>query len=239
MFWRNWKRTVKLIETTETGVRIAMNKKLLIIGLAVSLVFLVTACGNDTSGSSSQNKAAMNTIQLYDYSDRESDLMSVVAPDSGNSVVQFAVDDTYKEVFVAYDYYEKGKLVAPKCADSNMQFSYDAGPSETNGMIYTFIDGDDVVANILGKGHNLAETNSVGSKSPLSNDDQTLEDMSSRTESILEDPVNIEKNKKIYLWAAIGTNDDKMVVCNDVSTILDDKAFKSYDKCFLFYAIFK
>ena len=126
-----------------------MNKKLLIIGLAVSLVFLVTACGNDTSGSSSQNKAAMNTIQLYDYSDSESDLMSVVAPDSGNSVVQFAVDDTYKEVFVAYDYYEKGKLVAPKCAGSNMQFSYDAGPSETNGMIYTFIDGDDVVANIL------------------------------------------------------------------------------------------
>ena len=54
-----------------------MKKKLLIIGLAVSLVFLVTACGNDTSGSSSQNKAAMNTIQLYDYSDRESDLMSV------------------------------------------------------------------------------------------------------------------------------------------------------------------
>ena len=216
-----------------------MKKKLLIIGLAVSLVFLVTACGNDTSGSSSQNKAAMNTIQLYDYSDSESDLMSVVAPDSGNSVVQFAVDDTYKEVFVAYDYYEKGKLVAPKCAGSNMQFSYDAGPSETNGMIYTFIDGDDVVANILGKGHNLAETNSVGSKSPLSNDDQTLEDMSSRTESILEDPVNIEKNKKIYLWAAIGTNNDEIVVCNNVSTILDDKAFKSYDKCFLFYAIFK
>ena len=216
-----------------------MKKKLLIIGLAVSLVFLVTACGNDTSGSSSQNKAAMNTIQLYDYSDRESDLMSVVAPDSGNSVVQFAVDDTFKEVFVAYDYYEKGKLVAPKCAGSNMQFSYDAGPSETNGMIYTFIDGDDVVANILGKGHNLAETNSVGSKSPLSNDDQTLEDMSSRTESILEDPVNIEKNKKIYLWAAIGTNNDEIVVCNNVSTILDDKTFKSYDKCFVFYAIFK
>ena len=236
MFWRNWKRTVKLIETTETGVRIAMNKKLLIAGIVLLMSFLMTACGDN---SSVQNEAAMNTIQLYDYSDRESDLMSVVAPDSGNSVVQFAVDDTYKEVFVAYDYYEKGKLVAPKCAGSNMQFSYDAGPSETNGMIYTFIDGDDVVANILGKGHNLAETNSVGSKSPLSNDDQTLEDMSSRTESILEDPVNIEKNKKIYLWAAIGTNDDKMVVCNDVSTILDDKAFKSYDKCFLFYAIFK
>ena len=81
-----------------------MKKKLLIIGLAVSLVFLVTACGNDTSSSSSQNEAAMNIIQLYDYSDRESDLMGVVAPDSGNSVVQFAVDDTYKEVFVAYDY---------------------------------------------------------------------------------------------------------------------------------------
>ena len=213
-----------------------MNKKLLIAGIVLLMSFLMTACGDN---SSVQNEAAMNTIQLYDYSDRESDLMSVVAPGSDNSVVQFAVDDTFKEVFVAYDYYEKGKLVAPKCADSNMQFSYDAGPSETNGMIYTFIDGDDAVINILGKGHNLAETNSGGSKSPLSNDDQTLEDMSFCSERILEAPVNIEKNKKIYLWAAIGTNDDKMVVCNDVSTILDDKAFKSYDKCFLFYAIFK
>ena len=152
-----------------------MNKKLLIAGIVLLMSFLMTACGDN---SSVQNEAAMNTIQLYDYSDRESDLMSVVAPGSDNSVVQFAVDDTFKEVFVAYDYYEKGKLVAPKCADSNMQFSYDAGPSETNGMIYTFIDGDDAVINILGKGHNLAETNSGGSKSPLSNDDQTLEDMS-------------------------------------------------------------
>ena len=70
MFWRNWKRTVKLIETTETGVRIAMNKKLLIAGIVLLMSFLMTACGDN---SSVQNEAAMNTIQLYDYSDRESD----------------------------------------------------------------------------------------------------------------------------------------------------------------------
>ena len=63
--------------------------------------------------------------------------------------------------------------------------------------------------------------------------------MSGITTSTLESPVEIEKNKKIYIWATIGDNDDEMEVCNDVSTILDDKAFKSYDKCFVFYAIFK
>ena len=70
-----------------------MNKKLLIIGLAVSLVFLVTACGNDTSSSSSQNEAAMNIpMKRHGKPDEVADLILFLISDhakyiTGESIV--------------------------------------------------------------------------------------------------------------------------------------------------------
>lgn len=57
--------------------------------------------------------------------------------------------------------------------------------------------------------------------------------------SILEGPVDIEKNKKIYIYATIGDNDDELEVSDVASLMEDKKLFSSYDKCFVFYAIFK
>ena len=55
---------------------------------------------------------------------------------------------------------------------------------------------------------------------------------------MLEAPVNIEKNKKIYIYATIGDNDDDLEVA-DISTLMEDKKLlSSYDKCFVFYSIF-
>ena len=226
---------MKRIETTEIGVRMTMNKKIIIAGIAVLMGFLMTACGNS---SSVQGEAAMNTIQPYVLSEAEEEIVDVVLS-SSSSITQFTVDETYKHIVVGYDYYEKGKLVAKSCDKCQLDLSYDAGAQTTFGKIYTNIDSDYSEITIRGKESNGEETNSLGSKDPLSNEDQTLDDMSGITTSTLESPVEIEKNKKIYIWATIGDNDDEMEVCNDVSTILNDKAFKSYDKCFLFYAIFK
>ena len=56
---------------------------------------------------------------------------------------------------------------------------------------------------------------------------------------VLESPVEIEKNQKIYLWAVIGDNDDDMIV-GDLSSFMKDKElFASFDKEFVFYAKFK
>ena len=79
----------------------------------------------------------------------------------------------------------------------------------------------------------------LGSKEPLSNEHLTLDDMNTYSECMLESPVNIEKNKKIYIYATIGDNDDDLEVA-DISTLMEDKKLlSSYDKCFVFYAIFK
>ena len=84
-----------------------------------------------------------------------------------------------------------------------------------------------------------AEADGLGSKEPLSNEHLTLDDMNTYSECMLESPVNIEKNKKIYIYATIGDNDDDLEVV-DISTLMEDKKLlSSYDKCFVFYAIFK
>ena len=97
--------------------------------------------------------------------------------------------------------------------------------------------------NIYGKAYDKsgkpAEADGLGSKEPLSNEHLTLDDMNTYSECMLESPVNIEKNKKIYIYATIGDNDDDLEVA-DISTLMEDKKLlSSYDKCFVFYAIFK
>ena len=220
-----------------------MNKKLLIIGLAVSLVFLITACGNDTSGSSSQNEAAMNTIQPYSLSDEDSEMVSLVAPGAEDAITQFAVDETYKGVSVGYDYYEKGKLVKKNKAKSEFMFTYDSGPKDSYGKICTFVDDDDIVINIYGKAYDKsgkpAEADGLGSKEPFSNEHLTLDDVETISISMLDGPVDIEKNKKIYILATIGDNDDDLEVADISMLMKDKKLLSSYDKCFVFYAIFK
>ena len=62
-----------------------MKKKLFIAGLVLFMGFLMTACGNS---SSAQNEAAMNTIQSYDLSEEQYELMSVVAPDALEAITQ-------------------------------------------------------------------------------------------------------------------------------------------------------
>ena len=217
-----------------------MNRKLLIAGIAVLMGFLMTACGDS---SSVQNEAAMNTIQPYILSDEDSEMVNLVAPGAEDAITQFAVDETYQRVCVGYDYYEQGKLVKENDAKCEFPFTYDSGSKDSYGKICTFIDDDNIVINIYGKAYDKsgkpAEADGLGSKEPLSNEHLTLDDMNTYSECMLESPVNIEKNKKIYIYATIGDNDDDLEVA-DISTLMEDKKLlSSYDKCFVFYAIFK
>jgi len=89
------------------------------------------------------------------------------------------------------------------------------------------------------KSGKLAEADGLGSKEPFSNEHLTLDDVNTISISMLDGPVDIEKNKKIYIYATIGDNDDDLEVA-DISTLMEDKELlSSYDKCFVFYAIFK
>lgn len=217
-----------------------MNKKLLITGLVLFVGFLMTACGDS---SSVQNEAAMNTIQPYILSDEDSEMVNLVAPGAEDAITQFAVDETYQRVCVGYDYYEQGKLVKENDAKCEFPFTYDSGSKDSYGKICTFVDNDDIVINIYGKVYDKdgkpAEADGLGSKEPLSNEHLTLDDMNTYSECMLESPVNIEKNKKIYIYATIGDNDDDLEVV-DISTLMEDKKMlSSCDKAFVFYATFK
>lgn len=217
-----------------------MNKKLLIVGLAALMGFFMTACGESPAG---QNEAAMNTIQSYNLTDEDNEMVSLVAPESEEAITQFAVDETYKRVCVGYDYYENGELVKKNRVKSEYPFTYDSGPNDSYGKICTFIDDDDIVINIYGKaydkGGNISEAGAVGNKESLSNEALTMDDVDTISNSMLDGPVDIEKNKKIYIYATIGDNDDDLEVA-DISTLMEDKKLlSSYDKCFVFYATFK
>ena len=217
-----------------------MNKKLLIAGIAVLIGFLMTACGDS---SSVQNEAAMNTIQPYSLSDEDSEMVDLVAPGAEDAITQFAVDKTYQRVCVGYDYYEQGKLVKENDAKCEFPFTYDSGSKDSYGKICTFIDDDNIVINIYGKAYDKsgkpAEADGLGSKEPFSNEHLTLDDVETISISMLDGPVDIEKNKKIYIFATIGDNDDDLEVA-DISTLMKDKELlSSYDKCFVFYATFE
>ena len=97
--------------------------------------------------------------------------------------------------------------------------------------------------NIYGKAYDKsgkpAEADGLGSKEPFSNEHLTLDDVETISISMLDGPVDIEKNKKIYIFATIGDNDNDLEVA-DISTLMKDKELlSSYDKCFVFYATFE
>ena len=216
-----------------------MNKKLLITGLVLFMGFLMTACGDS---SLVQNEAAMNTIQPYSLSDEDSEMVSLVAPGAEDAITQFAVDETYKRVCVGYDDYEQGELVKENDAKCEFPFTYDSGPKDSYGKICTFIDVDDVVINIYGKAYDkngkIAEADGLGSKEPLSNDHLTLDDVNSCSACMLAGPVDIEKNKKLYIYATIGDNEEIEIA--DISKLMENKElFSIYDKAFVFYVIFQ
>ena len=215
-----------------------MNRKLLIAVITVLMGFLMTACGDS---SSVQNEAAMNTIQPYILSDEDSEMVNLVAPGAEDAITQFAVDETYQRVHVGCDYYEKGKLVKKNNTKCEFRFTYDSGPKDSYGKIYTFIDNDDIVININGKAYGKSgkqNDKQKDIKESLSDEHLTLDDVNTISISMLDGPVKIEKNKKIYIFATIGDNDDDLKVA-DISTLMEDKKLlSSYDKCFVFYAIF-
>ncbi len=220
-------------------MKTAMRKIILLIsliGIVMLTGLLMTACGNHTSD---RSEPAMNTIQAYDLSEEQHSLMSIVAPDAENAIIEFATDGTYKSVCAGYDYYEKGVLVSKNCAESEMPFAYDGESEKTYGKICSYINDDDVVINILVGNSAAEETDSLGHKSPLSNEDQTAIDMESYAESSLLEPTDIERNKKMYIRAELRDNDDELETSDVVTLMSDKKMLSSSDKCFAFYVIFK
>lgn len=197
-------------------------------------MFSMSAC----SESDTESETQMNMIQPYYLTDEESEIVGLVDADAENQFFQFTVDETYKKLFAGYDYYENGELVAKNCAESEFPFHDDGGPRTTYGRIFTDLSNDIATINIQGGGIDTGIEDGLGSETPLSNEDQTLLDgNSSASDCLLENPTSIENNKKIYIWAIVGDNDDELEVAPTLMT--DKDLLASCDKCFAFYVIFK
>ena len=197
-------------------------------------MFLMSAC----SDSDTESEVPMNTIQPYYLTDEESEIVDIANPDAENAFFEFTVDETYEELCAGYDYYENGKLVAEDCAVSEFPFHDDGGPRTTYGRIFTDLSNDVSTINIQGGGIDTGIENGLGSETPLSNEDQTFEDIEFQSmDCLLENPTSIANNKKIYIWAAIGDNDNEVEVAPTLMT--DKDLLASYDKCFAFYVVFR
>lgn len=200
--------------------------------------FVLGGCKGNSSGFS-EGEADINTIQPCDLSEEEAAIVDLISSGSFDSISEFAVDESYSRVRVGYDYFEKGKLIGESCNEVEMPFSYEDGPQTSFGKIYTDIDDDDAEISISISGSKGDETSQTGGKSPLSNYDHTLEDLSGQARIALEEPVTITNNKKIYIWATVGDNKDETRVSDILTVMADKELLAEYDKAFVFYARFE
>ena len=100
-------------------------KKVLIVVTALCMILAMCACSGQSSGS----EAATNTIQPYELSDEEYNLVGFVAPDAEKALMQFTVDDTFTSVTAGYDYFENGELVKKGCDESETDLIDDDSPA--------------------------------------------------------------------------------------------------------------
>lgn len=213
-------------------------KKILVVVMALCMVFAMSAC----SVTNSKSEAAMNTVQKYALSDEELELIHLISSES--EIVQYTIDDTFTSVTAGYDYFENGKLAAKNLDQTTSAIEYENGPQTTYGKAYTAIDMNSAeetsVINFSAYNKDNTEEGTCTSNNPLSNYDIKFSDMDTYTESTLDEPVAIEKGKKIYILAEIACkNKDETEVLSLPDLMNDQKVLSSYDKCIAFYLIFK
>lgn len=213
-------------------------KKILVVVMALCMVFAMSAC----SGTSSKSEAAMNTVQKYALSDEELELMDLIS--SGSEIVQYSIDDSFTSVTAGYDYFENGKLAAKNLDQATSNIEYMDGPQTTYGKVFVSVDSnsDKETAAISFSAYNKdnTERDTCTSNNPLSNYDIKFSDMDTFTQSTLDEPVAIEKGKKIYILAEIACKDKDETEVLSLPDLMDDqKVLSSYDKCIAFYLKFK
>ena len=213
-------------------------KKYAIIVAAIAIVTLslmLSSCTKDTS----EGEAEMNTISPYQLSSEESDLAGLLTShESFNSIVQFAVDESYEHVYVGYDYYEKGKLIEDEGAEMEVNLSDEEKPQASSGKICTMITGDRVDINVMAGGSETEDKNMSSSSSSLAESGHSFSDLDSTATSSLSETVSVGNGEKIPVWAYIGSDKDTLSV-PEVNSLMEDKEiFNSYDKCCVFYAKF-
>lgn len=213
-------------------------KKYAIIVAAIAIVTLSLMLSSCTEGAS-EGEAEMNTISPYQLSSEESDLAGLLTShESFNSIVQFAVDESYEHVYVGYDYYEKGKLIKDEGAEMEVNLSDEEEPQTSSGKICAMVTGDRVDINVMAGGSDTDDKNMLGSSASLAESGHSFSDLDSTAMSFLGEAVSVEDSQKIPFWAYIGSDKDTLSV-PEVNTLMEDKEiFDSYDKCCVFYAKF-
>lgn len=215
----------------------AKSRTILLIAILIIAALSLSAC----SDSANDGEIKLNTIQRYELSEEEDDIATLMTSvQASSSIVQFAVDETYKHVWVGYDYYEKGKLIKKDHGgEVESNFEYEDGPQVTSGKICTMLSRDSIDINVISKNEDIGESSSIGGGTNLADSDITFSDMDSFSSSQPSEAIPVENGKKIPIWAAIADSDDEMHVA-DLETIMSDKKmFGSYDKCLVFYARFE
>ena len=149
---------------------------LLIIILVITALSLV-AC----SDSAHDGEIKVNTIQQYELSEYEHDIATLMtSAQASSSIVEFAVDETYKHVWVGYDYYEKGKLIKDDHGgEIESNFEYEDGPQIMSGKICTMLSKNSIDINVISKNERIGESSSIGGGTDLADSDIMFSDMDS------------------------------------------------------------
>lgn len=204
--------------------------------LALTLALVMCSC----SSSDGESEVAMNTVQSYQPTEEEDNLIRLVAScdEASDAIVQFAVDETYKNVHFGYDLYKDGKLVEENCGEAEVPLSDEDGAQTFEGKIDAFIDDNGVVINMLSKGETSDSYDNTSLHSPIDSDKVAFSDEDFLVVMTMDNPAEIKDGEKIYISVFAGDNGDE-VDAVDVSTFMkDDKLLAGYDKCCAFYVLF-
>ena len=224
----------------KTTITKIMNKNKTILPI-IMLLIAALSLGACSDAANDNNKIKLNTIQLYHLSEDEDEIATLMtSAQASSNIVQFSVDETYKHVWVGYDYYENGKLIEKDHGgEVEANFEYEDGPQVTSGKICTMFNKDNIDINLISKNEKIGEENSINSGDSLAERGITFSDMDSFSSSQPSEAISIENGKNIPIWAAIADSDDGMRVADLETIMADKKMLGSYDKCLVFYARFE
>lgn len=211
-----------------------MNKirRFIVMGLVIAMTVGLCAC----SAGSEKEEASINTVQNYQMSEEEWDIVNLVdASGEGDfGICQFAIDETYKYITVGYDVYEKGILVKKNNGEMQVPVEYESKPQSTYGRIGVTVRENSISMNVIHAGEDDEEQRSTGSIVS----ENSLKKYESSSMSELGKPVSVKAGEKIYFSAEIRTTGDDVSFFDIEEMMQDGETMKSYDSCYVFYVRF-
>ena len=206
-----------------------MKKKLFaVISFCIVFIMALTGCGGDNGekggNGDSDSGEKMNIMKPYDLSGDEEELAELMVNDtSGLSVVKFVTDSSCSRMTLGYEYYEKGKLKNQSSPEVEAELKYPEDGS--NGTLLVNVSGEML--------HMACEWNDSETSSTSRTFEKGYSFGGTDECSLLDAPLDIEKDRKIFFYAAgKGAGDI------DLKKLADEKVKLGDITGYLFYVQF-